>query len=79
MILLFWHAIYGRIQMWFGIGLPTGRPALWFGVIDAAELQFGQMDADFAFGTIDTTGPNRMGEIDAAPVKLGRMPVRRGA
>jgi hypothetical protein len=76
--LLFWHPIFGRLRAWFGLGAPTGRPAVFLGVIDAAPEFLGKMDGDLSLGTINAAA-QKLGVIQAAAIRLGKMPVRRGA
>lgn len=101
MKLLFWHPIFGRLRVWFGLGAPTGRPAVFLGLIDAAPVFLGHVDAALSLGIlapVPALGPAFLGLMDgnlplgivnavaaklgvmqAAAMRLGKMPVRRGS
>ena len=47
-------------------------------MIDAAPQFLGKMDGNLSLGTIDGAGID-LGTMQASPIRLGQMPVRRGA
>jgi hypothetical protein len=75
---MFWHPILGRLRAWFGIGTPSGRPAVFLGTINGQAIFLGGMDGACSLGSINAVGLD-LGTMEAGAVRLGKIPIRRGS
>lgn len=74
MMHLFWHPLFGRLQNWFGIGTPGGRPAVCLGSLDGCATELGTLNGGgWDLGALDGAGEH-MGTLDGGGLSLGDLP-----
>lgn len=78
MKLLFWHPVFGRLRVWFGFGTPTGRPAVFLGLIDAEPVFLGKVDGRLSLGLVNAAA-EKLGVMEGAAIRLGKIPIRAGS